>query len=156
MLTCLPMSLCSWDYRISGATRGEGILTFEWMSEQGAIRSGPDACAVRKHGVASGKWTLELNGTAIARAEKPSAMFRQFSIFFENRVFDLRAVSAFSRKFILWEGGRQVGAIEAAHAFTRRATIDCQDSVPEWVELFAFWLVAILWRRAAQSSAGAA
>ena len=156
MLTCLPMSLCSGNYRISGAAAGPGTLTFFWMSEQGEIVMGSDTCSVRKHGIASGTWTLELEGKVIARAEKPSAMFRQFDIHFEGRQFELRAISAFARSFELSEGGRQVGTIAPAHAFTRRASVDCEDSVPEWVQLFAFWLVALMWRRAKNSSNSAA
>jgi hypothetical protein len=152
MLTCLPMSWCSGDYRISGAVAGPGTAAFNWGSEQGEVSLGSETCTVCKQGLMSGIWTLDLGGRVIARAQKPSAMFRQFEIVCEGRSFDLRAASVFTRDFVLSENGRQCGAIQAMHAFTRRATVQCRENVPEWVQLFAFWLVALMWRRAANSS----
>ena len=49
MLTCLPESLCSWNYRITGAASDAGV-TFNRLSEQGTIRldGGEERAVVRK------------------------------------------------------------------------------------------------------------
>jgi hypothetical protein len=65
----------------------------------------------------------------------------------------LRAVSAMRRGFeIVAADGVIAGRIEPMHAFTRRAYIDCDERVPELIQLFAFWLVALAWRRAKNNS----
>jgi hypothetical protein len=44
------------------------------------------------------------------------------------------------------------GSIRPIHLFTRRAVIECSDDVPELVQLFCFWLIALMWRRAQKNN----
>ncbi len=113
---------------------------------------------IRKHGVFSGHWTYEQRGHLVADAHKPSAMFRTFDISCksEGLALTLQAVSAFQRAFEISRGDRVVGRISPAHPFTRRTTIECSDVVPEHLQLFAFWLAGLAWRRSARSNSGAA
>jgi hypothetical protein len=152
MLTCLPKSLCSWDYRVLGAEGGAAELTFSWVSEQGTIRLGADEFEVVKHGPLSGRWTLESGGQVVAVAQKPSAMFRAYELSMAGLDFVVQPQSAFTRCFDIVFAGQAVGSIRPAHLFTRRAFIECNSQVPELVQLFAFWLTAIAWRRAANKN----
>jgi len=152
VLTCLPKSLCSWDYRVLGAEDGPAELTFSWVSEQGTIRFGADEFEVVKHGPLSGHWTLESGGQVIASAQKPSAVFRAYELSMAGADFAVKPQSAFTRCFDIEFAGQVVGSIRPAHPFTRRAFIECNSQVPELVQLFAFWLTAIAWRRAAQNN----
>jgi hypothetical protein len=152
MLTCLPKSLCSWDYRIRGAAAGDGAVTFNWLSEQGTISLGGVALNVLKQGWLSGKWTLESEAGAYAVAIKPSALFRSFDVEAGEQKFKVAAASTFGRTFEITEAGRTLGTIRPAHPFTRRAFVECDASVSELVQLFAFWLAALTWRRAAKNN----
>jgi hypothetical protein len=152
MLTCLPKSLCSWDYRVLGAEAGPAELLFNWFSEQGTIRLGGDEFEVVKHGPLSGHWTLENGGQVIASGQKPSAMFRAYELSMTGVDFTVQPQSAFTRCFDIVFEGRVVGSIRPAHIFTRRAFIECNSQVPELVQLFAFWLTAIAWRRAMKNN----
>lgn len=152
MLTCLPKSLCSWDYRILGAEAGPAELTFNWFSEQGTIRLGGDEFEVVKHGPLSGHWTLENGGQVFASALKPNAFFRAYELSMAGADFTVQPQSAFTRRFDIVFAGQVVGNIRPAHLFTRRAYIEGNAQVPELVQLFAFWLVAIAWRRAQQNN----
>ncbi len=48
--------------------------------------------------------------------------------------------------------GRVVGHIRPEHPFTRRARVECAADIPEPDQLFAFWLAALTWRRAARNN----
>jgi len=122
------------------------------MSEQGTISLAGVELQVSKHGWTSGHWTLERNGESYVDAQKPSVMFRSFDLTCGGEKFVVKARSPFSRCFDILSEGKVVGAIQPAHLFTRRATINCSDNVPELAQLFAFWLAVILWRRQSRSN----
>jgi hypothetical protein len=111
---------------------------------------------IRKHGVFSGRWTLEQAGMVVAESHKTSAMFRTFEIAGQQALFTVQAESALTRAFEIMLGGQVVGDIRPAHAFTRRVTIRCSDMIPEHLQLFFFCLVALTWRRRARNNSGRA
>ena len=156
MLTCFPQSLCSWNFRVTGAAAGPAELFFNWFSEQGEIRLGGHHFQIRKNGPLSGQWSLTHHGRTVAEAHKPSAFFRSFELNSETLRWTLHATSALTRGFELSREGHPLGVIRPAHPFTRRAIIDCQTELPEILQLFSFWLVVITWRRAANHNASSA
>jgi hypothetical protein len=152
MFTCMPRSLCSWEFQVSGLSTGPAILDFDFFTEYGRISIGGTEHAIRKHGILSGHWTLELDETTLAEAKKPNALSRTFDIRSGPTQLTVRAHTALTRRFDLFQGGETVGMIRPEHPFTRRAVIECDSSVPEAVQLFAFWLVVLTWRRSARNS----
>ncbi len=151
MLTCLPQSICNWDYRIPDASTGPAELSFHY-GEHGSLTLGGVPFSINKQGWLSGRWLLEGNGVQCAEATKPSAFSRSFDVRFGESRYVVEAQSAFTRSFEIRSAGEVVGLIEPRHAFTRRATITCQSEVPELVQIFSFWLAALLWRRAAKKN----
>ncbi len=100
---------------------------------------------------------LELNGTQLARAEKPSALRRSFTIQHEGKTYILKAESAFGRTFLLLDNDRrQIGSITPAGMFTRKATVDLPDEMPLPIKVFLVWLTVILWKRDSEAVATAA
>ncbi len=152
MIRCTPKSIFSWSFNATGLSSGPASITYNWFTEQGQITSSHTDFAVRKHGVFSGRWTLEHNGQIMAEAIKPSAMFRRFEITAPGLRFTLQAQSPITRTFDICIGDRVAGRISPAHLFTRRTIIDCHESIPEHSQLFAFWLVGLTWRRAAKNN----
>jgi len=152
MLTCLPQSLCSWDYRILDAAGGPGSIDFNFFTEQGCIYFGAHELAVRKQGPLSGHWTLEHENRMIAEARKPNPLFRSFDLDVNGTCFTVKAISPFGRGYEIVSAGHAVGSISPVHPFTRRAVIDCGGGIPELGQLFAFWLVVLTWRRKARES----
>lgn len=146
MLTCLPKSLCSRDFRILGASE-EAVVSFNALTEQGSISLGAAEYAIRKHGLMSGRWSLVYEGQTVAEARKPRAMSRSIDVQVAGEQFKLQPQSAFTRAFDLFLEGQAVGVIRPAHAFTRRAFVECRSPLPEEVQLFLFWLAALMWRR---------
>ena len=153
MLTCVPQTLCTWDFRAFGTSSDPALLTFNFFTEQGGISLGGSEFLVRKHGPMSGRWTVERDGTTYADAHKPRAMFRSFAVSSGEVELVLEAQSVLTRGYDILANGSVVGTIEPAHAFTRRAFVKCNSSVPELAQLFSFWLVVLTWRRAAQNNA---
>jgi hypothetical protein len=148
MLTCVPTSLCSWNYRVRGPA-GEGATTINVLSEQGSLSLGGAAYEVVKHGPMSGFWTLEANGEIVAEARKPSVMFRTVVVTCGEAALRVQAASAFTRTFELIIGESVVGSVRPVHLFTRRALMECDAAVPQLAQMFAFWLVVLSWRRTA-------
>lgn len=156
MLICIPQSLCTWDFRVLGASAGPASLTFNFFSEQGSILLGATEFAIRKHGPLSGRWTLEQGGQTVVDANKPNALFRSFELSAGAFQLTVQAQSALTRCYDIFSRGRPVGAIRPAHPFTRRAFIECASEIPELAQLFSFWLAVVTWRRAANNSAATA
>jgi hypothetical protein len=152
MLTCLPRSICSWDFRIRGTTGGEANLTFNWFTEQGTVEWNGTVYDVVKHGPFSGHWTLEWPDGVVIEAQKTSAFARRFELESDSGPITLQALSIFTRAFELLQTDSVVGTITPMHPFTRRATIQCQARVDELTQLFSFWLVVITWKRAARNN----
>lgn len=155
MIEFLPRSLCSWDFTAHGLSSGPAVIAYEWITEQGMIVVGKSCYDVKKHGLFSGHWTLELVGRVIAQAQKPSALFRSFEVSSDEVCFTLAAQSPFQRAFEIVSEDRVVGSIVPAHAFTRRAVMECSDAISEHVQLFAFWLAALTWKRSANHNSAA-
>jgi hypothetical protein len=152
MLTCLPMSLCSWNYRVRGLPAGEGATAINVLSEQGSLSIGGATYEVVKHGPMSGHWTLEAAGQIVAEARKPSAMFRTIVVTCGEAALTVQAASPFTRVFELTVGEGVVGSVRPVHLFTRRALMECDAAVPQLAQMFAFWLVVLSWRRTANKN----
>ncbi|RBP44660.1 hypothetical protein DES53_104482 [Roseimicrobium gellanilyticum] len=152
LLTCLPKSFFSGDYRVLGTSVGDAEVQFGACAQPSRICLGQDALAARMHGWLMGRWTLEKEGGGVCvEARQPRLLRRTFELHGEGGDFTLCGLSAFRCRYDLFSGDERVGSIWPAHAFTKRAYIDCDTAVPEYTQLFAFWIAALTWR-----SAGAA
>jgi hypothetical protein len=124
-----------------------GLLTYEWLSDRGSLEYDARRYAVVKHGPFSNRWTLENEAGVEIEAQK-SSFFREFVLRTNSGTITVKAQSPFGRGFVFRSADQMVGVIRPIHLFTRRAVVDCDASVPETVQVFAFWLVGLLWQRA--------
>ena len=153
MLTCLPKSPCSWSFWVrNDDDEVAAEVHFNVLTEQGQIIVGPNGYSVVKHGWLSGHWSLDHDGQAIVNATKNNPFARSFELSNDSAQWTLRAQSLFTRCFDLSEAGSPRGTIYPKHPFTRRSVIDCDSAVPTLIQLFAFWLVVLTWRRAANNN----
>lgn len=151
MLTCIPQSNRNWDFRVQSTSAGLVELNFELLTENGQIQLGNDQYQIRKHGWTSGHWTLEANGECIADAHQRNPFFRTFEVVTAGKRLTVKAKSRASRCFEILESNSPLGTIRPMHPFTRRSVVDCSTSVPELIQLFCFWLAALMWRRGSLS-----
>lgn len=152
MLICTPRSFLSKQFDVHDGRGERGEVGFRIATEQGEISWAGHTYEVRKHGPASGYWTLEDGDEILADAQKPSAFRR--NVLVENAELKLELVpqSPLRRAFDVLENGRTIGSIQPAHAFTRRAFLEFGPAIPVHVQLFCFWMVALLWRRAGKNN----
>jgi hypothetical protein len=145
------MGVCSWDFALDG-DGDHATLKFNWGSEQGSLTTDGMCFEVRKHGAFSGHWTLEREGARVASAQKSDALTRKFEIEDCDGRYVLHPEVALGRGFLIECSSNVVAAVRPDHALTRRSTIetfaeDCEFATTA----FAFWLVALTWRRDAES-----
>lgn len=152
MLRAEPKGFFSWDFRVYDGGQEIAEISLDWWTESAEVLIAGENCRVYREGLLSGAFNFEVRGVVVARAEKPSAFFRRFLVRSDGREYDLKARSPFTRRFGLYESGRLVGTIEPMGWFTRKAVIALPDDTPSPVQVFMFWLVWIMWRRAARSS----
>lgn len=158
VLLLVPRAFCSQDYRAKGLPEGPVEVRFNALTEQGEIRVGEHTFRVRKHGPASGHWTLEHEGTVLAEAEKPSALRSRFRIrTIEGTGFKgdltLSPKRLLGGTWTLSYQSRLLGEIRPVHPFTRRMRLECEPSVGLLIRLFAFWVVGMMRRRSAAAAA---
>ena len=128
-------------------------MEMNWMSEQGSIDADRTNYKIKKHGVFSGNWTLELKGQEFAEAQKSTAMRRTFEISSPMGDLTLIPESILNRCFRLECSGEVIARIKPAHPFTRRSEIEIQGVDFDFPTIcFAYWLVLITWRRSNKNS----
>jgi hypothetical protein len=147
MFTCVPRSTFSWNFQIIGTRGGDANLTFDWWSEKGTIRLASDQYQIRKPSFLIGRWLLWQGGQSGSEAVKSSPFLRQFTMNTKDGVFTLKARSPIGRSFDVYSDTAHIGDIRPEHAFTRRSIVDCSNELSQLDQLFAFWLVALTWRR---------
>jgi hypothetical protein len=155
VLTCLPQSICSWNYSVTAADSGvTASVEFDFLSEQGSITLESSYYSVQ-HAWLSGEWSLESGGRVIAVAIKPNPLSRLFEVSCGSQDLILRAESPFTRAFVVEQDDRLLGTIQPTHPLTRRASINCSSSIEIPVQVFLFWLAVLMWKRAANNSGSA-
>jgi hypothetical protein len=154
MLSCVPRSIFSGDYDVMKNDMREGAIVFNWGSEQGEIELHGQVYYIVKKSMFGGPWSLLGGDLEILVAEKPSAFAREMEIRGDGGVTRITASSMFSSDFEITHDSAHAGTICREGLFSRRAIINCSDSMPQLTQLFAFWLVALMWRRAARSAHG--
>jgi len=152
-MTMEPRRWYSWDYTVKSGDRTVAVLDCASWRVRGEIVIGDVTHRVFREGAMSGDFIIEAGGRELARATKPSAFRDTIVVHYGRRHFTLRKPSLWRRGFALMDGERQIGAISPESAWTRRATADLPPDVPVPIQAFVVWLVILLWKRDAQSSA---
>ncbi len=154
MLTAVPKQWFSWDFTVTDGSQAVAEIDISWWREKGVLTVHGVDYRVYREGMMSGDFILESAGSVLARAEKPSAFHRSFTMNHGGRKYTLRAKGVLRRTFLLLDGDREIGSVSPEGVFTRRATVDFPEALPLPVKVFIIWLAVTLWKR--DSGAGAA
>lgn len=143
MIRCVPVAICSWDYHLQSPGHFAELRS-GFSSAPGMFVNGRRMEIVRE-GFFTHVWSLREGGREIGRAEKTSTLKSEITGFGPGGSFQI-----WSDAMHVSIVGRAALIIKRDHMFTRRATIhgDFKDFT---TAAFAFWLIALTWRRAAQS-----
>jgi len=147
MWSAAPKHLFSWDFIIRDANhQSVAEVRLSYWRERGAVSyAGVEHKVLRQS--ALGAFVLEKDGVVVARAEKPSAFRKTFTIEHAGRQYTLKARSLGRREFVLYENEREIGTIAPEGPFTKRARVALPEELPLLLRLFVIWLTMLLWKR---------
>ena len=149
MLSAAPRGIFSWDFIISRDGTMIADIDMSWWGERAELKITGQTYAVYRESLLEGTFVLQSGEQVLARAQK--GFTRTFDVDVAGRHLELKAVSIWTREFGLFENDAQIGRIEPAGWLGRKAIIELPEDIPLPVRVFLFWLVLILWRRAANS-----
>jgi len=154
MIDAAPLAWYSTKFKLFRNGREVGLLKPGLLTERATFAVQDVTFEFYREGWV-GDFVLEFEGAALARADKPSALTRRFVLRVEDRRYVLEAESAFRRAFRFREEHDEtvLGRIAPKGVLTRRATVDLPEDLPLPVQAFCFWLVLVLWNRAAGAAA---
>jgi hypothetical protein len=155
MLTAVPKRWSSWDFTVLEGSQAVADIDISWWREKGVLTVQGVDYRVYREGMMSGDFILESAGSVLARADKPSAFHRSFTIDHAHTQYTLRAKGVFRRAFLLLDRDREIGSLSPEGIFTRRATVNLPEALPLPVKVFIIWLAVILWKRESDAGAGA-
>jgi hypothetical protein len=155
MLTAIPKGWFSKNYRVMDGALQLADLNISRWREQGELTVEGFSYQVYREKLMSGAFILEVAGTALARAEKPSAFHRRFHIEYGDRKYVFQAKSVWGREFTLFDGHNEIGSVAPEGLLTRRAAVNLPDELALPVKVFILWLAIILWKRESDSGPAA-
>jgi hypothetical protein len=138
-----PENFSATRYSIVSGGTPIGQIACSSLREQATITIGRSTYLACGEGVIRASYYLEAIGSRIATAEKPSIFRRLFIVQVGIKSYALKAVSAFSRGFVLIEGASHIGSISSNGFFTRKSTADLPDDLTPEIKTFLIWLVII-------------
>jgi hypothetical protein len=153
MLEASPVGIFSCAFTVSSGGETLAEVTPAWFSERAEVTVAGKPYALARESALEGTFAMRSGGRLVASARKPSAFFRAFEVELPGRRYELKAASVWGREFGLYEGDALIGRIGPASWLGRSAVIDLPDALPTEVQVFLFWLVLVLWKRAASNAA---
>lgn len=155
MLKAVPTGWWTLKYELLDNEEVVGLVEFNFGSEGAKITIGSGIYNVRGEGWFNREYFLATaDDSLIASAENPVFSGR-FVVDFDNRTYSLEKESGLlNPNYVLLQGSDVIGSIKRDGIFSRKCTIDIRGGLPLHIQAFLFWLVALLWKRATDSTAG--
>lgn len=116
-----------------------------WFRERGVLRVGGKEFVMGRESLFGGTFALSRGEAVVARAQK-SFWRRAFVVEVAGRSLEFRASWFWSREYGLFEEGEEIGTVGPTSWFGREIAL----VLP--VQVFLFWLVVVLRRRANSQS----
>lgn len=133
----------------------DGILAeidVSWWRERADFRLKDVDFQLRRQGLRTGAFIVEVEDKVLATAVKPSMLRSLFEIEIGGRLFTFRKLSPWRSAFGLFEDEKQIGRISRVGVFTRRASIELPEEWPAAAQIFTFWLALLIWNREAAAA----
>lgn len=155
MLYAAPAAWYSSTFVISDAERDVGLLKLARLRERAEFTVEEVTFELHREGIV-GDFVVDFQEATLAWADKPSAFSSGFVISVDEQRLVLDKDSAFKRAFVLRAGdtGEVVGRIAPTRWFSRATEIDLPETLPLPAQVFCFWLVLLMWNRAAAAASG--
>ncbi len=145
MLKAAPKGFFSSDYRIVDAARQTvAEIAFARWRRQGFAKVGDAVYKVSREGFGGPYVFKAPDQSQAARVVKPRAFRDTFEISFGGRLYQLKAISLWRRRYGLFLDDRLLGSI--VPRYFQRWEIDLPDEVPVLLQVFAARMAIFLWR----------
>jgi hypothetical protein len=154
MLEAKPIGIFSRNFGIEAGGQRIAMLAGSWWREAGEVSIEGQPYRFFREGLMSGDFILEKEGQVVARAVKPSAFSSRFDVELKDRRYSLKRASTFGRAFSVVQDEVVVGSIRRTGWFTGRTIIDLPSDWAVPNQIFAFWLVLIIWKRDDSAASG--
>lgn len=152
MIEATPKSTFSSDFELSMDGRSLALLDLGSWREAAEFVIDGEAYTLSRERSMSGSFLLKKGDQVMAEAVKPSAFRETFELEHERECYVIRKPSIWRREFEVLRLGSRVGRIFPAGSFSRRALVDLPSEWPIPVQVFVFWLVLLIWNRAAAAA----
>ncbi|MEN6428998.1 MAG: hypothetical protein ABFE13_26925 [Phycisphaerales bacterium] len=149
-----PKHLFSWGFDLELDETSRITLDMAWLREGGRFTWSGTDYRLSREGPWTGDFLLTADDQVLARATKDSVFFRSFTIRLDGRELLFRAAAWLFRRFELIEGDSVIGEVVPDHFLTRACTVEFPDDLSVPVQVFLFWLAALMWRRQNNAAAG--
>lgn len=149
-----PKHWFSWGFDLE--IDGTSLIRFDmdWLREGGRFTWAGTEYRLSRERAWVGDFLLTADQQVLARATKDNPFVRRFIVDVEGRELLLQAAAWFTPRFELIEQDTVVGRVVPNHFLTRACTVEFPQNLSVPVQVFLFWLVALMWRRAANAAAG--
>jgi len=156
-----PVGWLSRGYRITNGGELVGNVESGAWNSRGTIELVRRRFTVRRDGFWNPWYELADGREVLARARSAGAFRRGFVLFHGGQQGDdkggeeyrLEQATFFGRAFELTRRGEALGRIRPLGFLARSAEIELDEELAPELRLFAFWLVALAWRRASAAAA---
>jgi len=146
MLEATPTNFFSTTFLLQDAGRIVGEIDASLFSQKAQLELADGGYDLYREGLI-GDFVLALNGKVIARAAKPSLFENRFEVTVPGHTLELRKANLFSRRFNVFEAGKQIGGVYPLGLFTRRSNIELPSGWPLSTRIFIFWLAFLIWKK---------
>ena len=146
----------SWDFDVMHGSEQVARLSYHWLKEKGVLTIQGEEHRVYREGLMSGSFVLEREGMRLAHADKPSALKRELILNYNGIDYTIRPRGVLSSSFVVLEHDAEVGSVTKDSWFSYRSRVELPVEWEIPVQVFAVWLVVLMWKRESESAAASA
>ena len=140
-------------YHVEEDRKSVARVEFGAWNGSGGIVLDDQRLAITREGFWNPRFHLLRDLERVATAHSAGAFTRSFHLDHGGEEYRLDPSSVWSRSFSLTRRGSYLGRIASAGTFSRVALIELDPELAPELRLFAFWMVALAWRRGAAVAA---
>jgi len=147
LYTAAPAGWFTWNYKLWGEGNS-ALLCFNWFGEQGKATINGIECQIRKQGIISPEWSLEVDGKSLSVARKTSMFTHTFQIESPQGLLTLKQAGMIGTKYSLESSDDWLASIDRAGMMTPNLTLEVYDKNLEFpIVAFTCWLRLLIRRR---------
>lgn len=151
-LTFSPQSLFTWNYWVL-EQEVIGAIEFNFGQDSGQISLGSTAYVIQQDR-RSGEWLLLANNTVQASAYRFGSSTHSFDVTYGHQRLSLRSGRFGGTALTIHrQDGTLLGDIRPNSLVKRKAKLHCSPELGVPIQLFLFWLTALIWRRTSHPNA---